>query len=86
VTKLIENPLTEKRRSKRFSRSKGNEVYLSYPVGRSQPVIKDLSAAKSVNIARLKYAVESKLENGRLSIELPDLPGTLRRTLVSISQ
>src|SRR5207245_6850442 len=80
VTKLIEKPTDGKASIEAFFTSKGNDVYAILPhwSGHSL-VIKDMSAAKSVNLLGASTALKFKSAKSGLSVELPELPENVRQ-------
>jgi alpha-L-fucosidase len=80
VTKLIEKSSEGKASIEAFFTSKGGNVYAILPhwSGHSL-VIKDVSAAKSVNLLGSSTPLKFKASISGLSIELPDLPEDLRQ-------
>ena len=63
-----------------FFTSKGGEVYAILPQWSDHNLaIKDMSAAKSVNLLGSSTPLKFKASSGGLSIQLPDLPEDLRQ-------
>src|SRR6266496_948692 len=80
VTKLIEKSADGKASIEAFFTTKGNDVYAILPRwSNGGLVIKDVSAAKSVQLLGSSAPLKFKNSKAGLSIDLPTLPEDLRR-------